>query len=548
MRSVTSFFNFQVLRKHITRFLPVWTLYLLGCLMILPGIISAYQPSMALEDLDTLVNLMAYWNLAYGLICGEMLFGDLFNSRLCNAIHAMPLRREGWFLTGTVAGCGFSFVPNLVLALCFLPRLEWYGKMAFLWMLAVDLEFLFFFGMAVFCMLCVGNRFAGALLYGLLNVIPLLAGWLVESLYLPLLSGVVMDWDVFHRMTPISWFGTNSGFLGSFQTNVEPGYLWTHLGILSGLGILMLGAALWIYRKRKLECAGDFAAVPGLKPIFLVVFTLSCGAVFHLFSQWFLNGHLRFLFLTVGILVGYLSGNMLVKRTVRVFHLKTCGGLVIMAAVLLATMGLTALDPLGVTRWVPDEETVVALQMTMKSDLGFSGNSAKLTGEDISGGIALHNRMLESQTTESGEDVEVYLTYTLTNGRKVQRNYRVNVDSSEGEFLRQQFSKPETVLGYQDWDSWLNRIVEVEIENTFFSGEDARELLEAIKRDCENGNMVQNTLFHEETNGETRCYLWCVLEQSQMDYNMTDYCYLTIYPDAEETMRWLNQRDIQYED
>jgi hypothetical protein len=57
----------------------------------------------------------------YALVCALTLFGDLFNSRMCNAIHALPLRRESWFCTHALTGLCFSVVPNLVFALLMMP-------------------------------------------------------------------------------------------------------------------------------------------------------------------------------------------------------------------------------------------------------------------------------------------------------------------------------------------------------------------------------------------------------------------------------------------
>lgn len=48
---------------------------------------------------------------------------------------------------------------------------------------------------------------------------------------------------------------------------------WSYLWICAGVGVLLLTAALLLYRRRKLETAGDFIAVKPLEPVFLVMYS-----------------------------------------------------------------------------------------------------------------------------------------------------------------------------------------------------------------------------------------------------------------------------------
>ena len=102
MPSKTSCFNKTVFQKNLTRFAPVWVLYLL-CLLL--GMMMLYagdgdgQGYWFADNMSEMIQLMAFVNLIYAPLVAALLFGDLYNSRMCNALHAMPLRRESWFLT-----------------------------------------------------------------------------------------------------------------------------------------------------------------------------------------------------------------------------------------------------------------------------------------------------------------------------------------------------------------------------------------------------------------------------------------------------------------
>ena len=124
MKLRTSFFNTAVLKKDITRFAPAWGLYLTAMLLLMVTITEENYDLAG--TLGVTINLLSIVNLGYALVCAALLFGDLFNSKLCNALHAMPMRREGWFLTHLVSGLMFSVVPNLVVGLCLMPRLGVY--------------------------------------------------------------------------------------------------------------------------------------------------------------------------------------------------------------------------------------------------------------------------------------------------------------------------------------------------------------------------------------------------------------------------------------
>ena len=139
MKLRTSFFNATVLKKDITRFAPAWGLYLTGMLLSMLTFFpnSEYHLS---RDLSLTINLLSVINLGYALVCGALVFGDLFNSRLCNALHAMPLRRESWFFTHLVSGLLFSIVPNLIVGLLLMPQLNHYWFVSFIWVGGLSLR------------------------------------------------------------------------------------------------------------------------------------------------------------------------------------------------------------------------------------------------------------------------------------------------------------------------------------------------------------------------------------------------------------------------
>lgn len=518
MKSRTSFFNLTVLRKDITRFTPVWALYLIGGLLVglttLSG--SDYMRHESVRALASSIGALTVVNLVYAIINAELLFGDLFNSRLCNALHAFPLRRESWFATHTVAGLLFSFVPNLILSICFLPMMGELWYISFIWLLGVTLTYVFFFALAAFSAMCTGNRFAMAAVYTIINFASMIAHWFVETFYAPLLYGLHIRDKSFALLCPSFWaakiklvefryistggFSEHEGY-GYYYERFEPcGFNgltpnWWYLAVIAVIGVALLAAALLLYRRRKLESAGDFVAFSWLKPIFSVVFTLSAGAVFELFADMFFDQD--YVFLAVGIVVGYFVSQMLLQRTVRVFRKRAFVNCVFIGAVLVISICLTALDPLGITRWTPKPERVESI--TLSSNYYYDPDSQNHTRnvqiitnpvliEDL---VEIHGLLIEEDyNNEYGFDA-VHLTYHMTDGRQIVRRYYYHSVSIEDR-MNKFFSAPEFVLGYEDWEDYLTTVECIYVADQEYTGTAAVELLTAVKKDCEAGTMTQS--------------------------------------------------------
>lgn len=510
MKSRTWCFNLAAFRKDITRFVPLWSVYFAGGMLIMLALAAGNTPHSLAKSLGNCIGFFSLINMIYGPLCALLLFGDLFNAKLCNATHAMPLRREQWFFSHVAAGICFSVVPNAVGILCLMPVLQQFWYTGFLWLLGMTLHFLFFFGLGVFCCFCTGSRFAMAAMTTLLNFLVPLLVWFVQIIYLPLLKGVRIDLSPVSLLCPAislpirgNWF--IFGYYKAVGVHREDwwafeglGSSWWYLAIWAAVGIGLLAAALWLYRRRKLEYAGDFLAIKKLEPAFALLFTLCISVVFAGVGMLFAN-HLAFL--AVGLVIGYFSGQMLLQRTVKVFRPKVFLKFGILVAVLAISIFLTKLDPLGVTRWVPEPQSVASVTIHVGSV--YSSDYIELDQlEELQQVTDVHKELIELEEQKFSA-TPVTLTYKLKSGITVSRTYEMRIDRTNNppreeriyQTLRKLFSKPETVLGYTDWDQFLRQISAVWVSDDaeFFvpEGQLRQSLLEAIKKDCEAGDMPQ---------------------------------------------------------
>ena len=134
--NIKSFFNTTVLKKDLTRFLPLWVIYLILGLLIFSTTLGDMYFSVARFAANSL-NWLSVVTMIYALITAQLLFGELFQSKLCNAIHALPVRREGLFFSHFAAGLIMQMGPNLAIALFGMLGLGRLWFVALLWWLAL---------------------------------------------------------------------------------------------------------------------------------------------------------------------------------------------------------------------------------------------------------------------------------------------------------------------------------------------------------------------------------------------------------------------------
>lgn len=515
MKLRTSFFNPTVFKKDLTRFAPTWALYTVFLFMMMAVCMDAPYDYRKAEDLASTISAMAILNMGYAFLNAQLLFGDLFSAKHCNALHAMPLRRECWFVTHTVSGLLFSFVPNLAMCLVAAPMMGGGWITAVLWLLAVSLQYLFFFGLSALSALCVGNRFAMVLVYAIVNFLALLIYWFYFSIYEPLLYGFSCDVNMFNKFCPV-WQLVNTGYKLVVVTNekssltihdIDFGMGWGYLAICAVLGIGLLGLALALYRRRKLESAGDFMAVRPLEPVFLGLYTMSMAAFFQMFAQLF--DQQEYIFLGLGMIIGFFTGRMLLKRTIRVFQPKAILACVLAGAVFAGSLVLAWLDPLGLTQYVPKAEQVEAVYLSTyrhEPEYLFVDSPGFDQPEEVAQAILLHQAVLE-QKDDPLSDVYsgICITYKMKSGKVVQRYYTgVAANSEAGRLAAYFFSDTAFILGGEPEDvlATLGAVSYYDHEEGHYADLPpaiARDLLQAVIADCNAGRMAQHSAYRNGT-------------------------------------------------
>ena len=455
MKRKTIFFDGTVFKKDILRFAPLWALYLAG------GLLMAFGSGLHASALESSMGKMGVICFLYAMLAAQLLFGDLFDARLCHALHAIPLRREGWFLTHVTAGILFSLVPNLLIGLAMMLFLGQFWYTALIWLLVTELQYVFFFGLSVLCMMVSGTRLAAVTVYMILNFFALAVSWIDDTVFLPTHYGIINRTERYIPFLPLQGLSDESDYFTIIHSSncwcrgqsgwdwSDPhiqywggfGTSWNYLIILAVIGLVAAVTALLLYRKRDLESAGDFIAFKWQKPVFAASFTF-CAAAFAQKLGYEMEVPF-YLFLILGLVMGYFISQILLHHSLRVFKRKNWVVLAVALALMLGAVGLCETDGFGIVRWTPDAEKVESVTVAQGRVKDMNSGNIKLLLEEPAQirQLIQQHKLLCAEEQPDGfvkDRLEITICYTMKNGRQVYRYYRTEKTGEIAKWFQQQ--------------------------------------------------------------------------------------------------------------
>lgn len=464
MKLRTSFFKPITLKKDILRFAPIWAIYLVGAFLILAEAGYGSYDRLAKNLLPSMIEAFGIVNLGYATLIAACLFGDLYNTKLCYSLHAMPYRRESWLMTHLMSGFLFSALPNLALCALLMARLGAYWFLGLYWLLAVTLQFIFFYGIATVSALLTGNRFAMLLVTAGFNFVSLLLYATVELIYMPMMTGVVCNEAPYLLFSPVveifrhKYFTfTSIKVTNQIYDSVQNFYRydgladgWGYLAILGGVGVAAMALSFWLYRKRHLESAGDFIAFPKLKGMACVImtlcFTLAIGLLGKMFDSFLV-------WLIAGLVIGFFGSLMLLERRLKVFRKKTFLGFAVIALVVGFSLLAVNYDWLGIESWTPKANQVVSVTVSNSRNTQNYYNGLSTTVEDpadVQRIIDAHKDIYSRMDDQVRERYSVCLQYKLKSGRTVIRYYYAPKEGEGYATIRSYLYNTPNILGFTD--------------------------------------------------------------------------------------------------
>ena len=617
MASGTSCFNSALYRKTLGRFWPLWTLWGVLWLLLLPlSQLSRYfdwvregrSDSALVENFQEILSLqeVGVWLAALvGVLAAMAVFSYLYSARSACMMHALPLRREGLFLSQYLAGLTMLVLPlaavalvTLAVGMAVVPGWGWSQALPSvgIWLACMSGVCLFFYSFACFCAMFTGQLLALPVFYAILNWLAMVVNFLVTALMEQFFYGYQANylpaWVEF--LTPVSLL--RQACYWGVRDVYDDGALVRGLAapqfvaLYAGIGVVFALLALWVYRGRQVESAGDVVSVPLVRPVFKYGVALCSGLCLGVFTTqilgWYNTDSTAVLVVCVLLwtAAGYFAAEMLLKKSFRV--LRAWKGCAAAMAVMAFLCAVCVFDLFGVVTRVPDPDRVVS--MAVDTSLGYPGSDSQLNlvtsdREIIQQVTELHRAMVDErdrQGREAGDDyIALSVTYTLDNGATLQRQYysvpifRDEIDR-EGTLTwrANQFIQDRTVAeklynfdGFEGWrlakvhlDTVYN-VAEEYWDELFLMEQSAADLLElwqAVREDFREGTIGSHVLFYPEDG--TDLDLWPSLRfywekpLEREDYQgltapasqEMEYVVVALSPQAEHTLAWLEAHGL----
>ena len=562
MGSGKSYFNPTLFGKNLARFWPIWGLYALIWVVLLPaGVLlrrdvwdkgNAWEFPLVL--LDGSRNMALVLAFLFGILCAMAVFSYLYSARSVGMLHALPMRREGLFLTNYLSGLAFLWVPNFGVFLLALAAEALNGSVVFsslfTWLVVTCLLCLFFYSFAVFCAMFTGHILALPAFYLILNFLASVITYLLESIAREFLfgfNGAVWAEKWAFWFTPALKLLRATGLDYYSAGTVR----YCGLGLVTFyalIGLVLAGIALAVYHRRQLERAGDVITVGWVRPVFRYGMALCCaitlGAFFY--STWTLLG-----WMLLWGAVGCFIAEMLLKKRLWVFK-TSWKGCVVFLVCLVAAMTTLELDLIGFESRVPSPTHVKTVQVSEVSSspldsgdyLSFSTTDPQIIEEITNLHSAITQRKEELEAVQSsgistqswitqsnGLDLQVEtntsvrLWYELTDGTVLERQYDLPIRAEDLEDpstpaarLSQLINQPQAVSEiYFGSIGETARLVDACLMNLYNPEDDSygfeylpadllEPLLEAIQADIAEGNLGRRYLLEDQERMDNCCY------------------------------------------
>ncbi len=555
MQSKTSCFNKCLFRKDLTRFAPLWMIYLAVLLISLPVLVltTGLSPNHSMDAAEfqdiifsSITGIGPILVCAAGICSAMAVFSYLFTARSIGLYHTLPVTRRTLFFTNYLAGLLFLVVPHTITALFLLLAGSILGTPAFMtalifWAVMTAMA-LFFYSFTVFCCMFTGQLLAVPVFSIALNLLVFGIGLLISSLLGTFQFGIITSSsDVTRVFSPLLQLIRQLNILPVGP--VDPygvvseitGYTligWKWLVIYAVAGLVFAILALVAYRYRRSETAGDLVTVKWAQWLFRLgvgacaALTLGTGLYevfyYQLIGGYHNNAGILLLFLLFAGLAGYYLAEMLLQKSFRVFRKGWKGAAILCACLILVTSSVR-FDLFGIVSYVPTVDEIGSISLS-----GISNSDGDtLDSTQFEQVVALHQSILEHQTeietrmeehqagTTAEESVQyIGFNYTLKNGRRISRMYNFCMTpddlqagsyitmlddlvngSAARENLADRLDQLTVNYGYVDLYYGNDTGESVELDNQ----QDVIALRDAISADLRNGTLQADTWFAGDT-------------------------------------------------
>lgn len=469
MRSKKSFFNSMLCRKNLTHFWPVWVLYTIFLICVIPIRIlllsTADRINYGGEDREYTMlwdylytvfgnvegrgDYMVIISLIIGIVVAAVVFAYMYNNKSSHMFHSLPVTRLELFFSNYIAGILMLIIPLvliflssvIVCILCGITALEY----LMLWFLIMAGESFFFYSMSILVGMFVGRLMVMPIFVVILNFLYIGCRYILTSLVGTISYGLSESYANRQNsiLSPVLYLRNHVGIVngnpdefGTPQFEVRG---MEYVAVYAGIAVVFTILAYLMYRKRNLETAGEILSISITKPVFrwgmsACVAFLSAMVLNNVLSQVVRSPIGEFVEVLLSVcLVGFMTffiTEMFLKKKIAVFSKKRfleCG--VFMGLSALLVIGMEC-DLFGMERRIPPIDKIDKISVEMYYELEVSDTESM---EEL---MAIHRQIIDSKSEfeqyesmdyEHREMMQAEFDYYLTNGDVIVRSYMIPI-------------------------------------------------------------------------------------------------------------------------
>lgn len=508
MNLKTSLFNKTLIKTDLRRF---WWLGVLNILAIL--IFAVYPLYMRIpynninqyrherlfiySDMyrSTLISVPII--IIFAIAAVLLVFSYINKTAPVSFMHGLPLKRKTHFASHLVSGLTLTLSPAVISAVILLimrfnpsfANIIWTSDI-FKWLFIYAVYSVFVFSGTLFSAFLSGNSFGAVGIAGGFALLPVVA------------TGFA---DIFMKTNLYGYYAND------LYTWLKWVYLFPDKILGTGALIYICGAvvlcalAYWLYKIRNLENYGEVVAFAPLRPVFVYLTAAFISALGYMYLS-VINGGASLWWILVFGIMGVIAAYMISNKS---FSLKGAWkpSSIVFVCFMLLFISVKC-DIFGYERRVPklskiDGVCLVSDDSIRKTTYVPDVGKATFTEvykpimtnkEDIENVRTLHKAIIKTRETGEGLTINLPITYRLSNGRTVRREYNISPKTYD-ELLGKLYETQEMKYSnYPVCDPTQKEFVSVTISDLRLTSlsyyEDNKEMMnriaEAFKKDVEN--------------------------------------------------------------
>ncbi len=482
MKSKISFFNPGLFKSTLRRFWPLWVIHFAGWFLFMPML--TLINSMGSNRYDDFVfgisksAIFAAPIVAFimAIISAMAVFSFMYSSRSTGLIASLPIRREAVFGSVWLGGVCAVIGSNIVVALLtflFSPGADVNSALAFkaicTWLGVYSMQFILFFGIASITAVMTGSIVALPILYVIFNFFVFGMEAIIRTHFSYLIWGManfayssVLDFlspiiymtgdfipELTYRSVPYTFDMPYANECIAFTFNH-----WLPVIIYCIVGLILSAAALLMFRKRRMESAGDVVAVRCLRPVFkygVAACSALCGGLllyamlYSLFNVPALSVVIMIPSMIIFAFIGYFGAKMLLEKSFHVFRGGWVGFIVLCCLCAVFTL-CCDLDVFGIGSYVPETDEIESVSLYSVSDVKRPG--AIESYRELHLKILSQKDKYENFNSYVEDSASLMFSYSLKNGNTVTREYELPLDNELVDEYYELMNASDVLLDY----------------------------------------------------------------------------------------------------